>query len=64
MRQTTIFVLLHVIRNAKLVACVIKRYAVRNAKIRPYAVRNVKIKQYQYARGRGFNFIFRVRNAA
>jgi len=51
MRQTSIFVLLYVIRNAKLVACVVKRYAVRNAKIRPYAVRNVKMKQYIVHKG-------------
>jgi len=42
MRQT-IVVLLYVIRNAKLIACVVKRYALRNAKIRSYAVRNVKM---------------------
>ena len=45
------FYLFYVNGYAKEVGFVIKRYAVRNAKIRPYTVRRLKI--MQYARGKG-----------
>jgi len=43
--------LLRVNGNANKVCFVVKRYAVRNAKIRPYAVRRMKIKQYAIRKG-------------
>jgi len=42
---------LYVNRNAKNIDFVVKRFAVRNTKIRPYVVRNLKIKQYAVRTG-------------
>jgi len=57
MRQT-LFVLLYVIRNAKLVACVVQRYGIRNAKIRLYAVRSQNGAVLSTQGGRGFHFYY------
>ena len=45
----------HVKGNAKKCCFVVKRFAVRKAKIRPYAVRTIRIfSSTRYARGRGW----------
>jgi len=38
----------------KTLVFVVKRYAVRNAKLRPYAVRSLKVKQCAVRKGGGF----------